>query len=394
MKLTKKTIQTIQKAFDDLSAEMESEIAIDNLTVGLEEVVIEFPRDDIKIRVETLMNYIPEFKNLVLSAEKATSNRFTQMPVFSSGKPLDYLLNEIEFNVIVPGEFKIKLIDNPLLIGIAATKLGLYDKIAPPCSSYFAVEVEYEASERRRSQQEELKIIKSFLFEFSNLAHCSIDITVIEDSDYYNEYKEPEKQIIKTSFLQDFSEGMDLFRKALESHDEEIRFLYYYKIIEYYSPIAAKRTAFDTLTKKLDSLKFAQITSADLNSIIAIADRYRLAQSDKELAQSLLGDSVDIVDSYKLLPSEIRTRLSKQHQFKADAIDYSTKQEVRQGILTSIGTILYSTRNSIVHSKSTYRSDNHECKKEDLAKLNIFLNKVCYNIINWNTRLPNHIKYE
>lgn len=185
---------------------------------------------------------------------------------------------------------------------------------------------------------------------------------------------------------------MDLFRKALRSTDEEISFLYFYKIIEYYSQIAARKDAYDNLLKKIDTLKYKSPTNSDLSAIFSIANNYRQSLSDKELAQTLLSKSINIVELFPKLPDNTKKRISKKLKFNLEELNYSSKRETLLSIVKCLGTILYSTRNSIVHAKSNYKSDLNECSPKDLPTLNEFLKEACYQIIIWSNRQPPHLK--
>ncbi|MBV6881539.1 hypothetical protein NG800_019070 [Epilithonimonas ginsengisoli] len=393
MVLTEKYIKDIEKGILILDPDKELEIETAELKVGDKEIMLFFPRDEIRISVTEFLKYLPEFDSIHCSDTKVTSNKFTQVPVYSFGKPIDYIANEINF-VVEESLYKLRLVNNPILIGIAATKLGLYDKYAPPCSSYVALEIEYKSQNSRLTDDEELKIIKAFLYEMSYVSKSSIDFNVIQESGFFDDYEKPQKQDITLSSLTVYSEGMDLFRKAINSTDKEISFLYFYKIIEYYSPIAARKLAFENLLKKIDTFRYRTATSNDLASIFSIADKFRVSLTDKELAQTLLVDSIDIVDLFSKLPSEIKLKMTKNLHFQESDLNYKSKNEILQGIIKSLGNILYSTRNSIVHAKSNYNSDNNECSSEGLPGLNEFLKEACYSIISWNNRLPNHLKFE
>lgn len=394
MSLTEENIEEINEAFQRLDPQGEFEIDVTKLDVGDEKVFITFPRDDAEINASVLMKYIKEFDSLKFSEEKVTSNRFTQIPVYSFGKPLDFIINEINFSVEVAAKYKIRLVDNPILIGIAATKLDLYDKYAPPCSSYIGIEIEYDTVENRLSEDEELKVLKAFLFELSYLSDSSIDFTVIHDSGYFDEYEEPERQHITLDSIANFSEGMDLYRKALNSSDDEISFLYFYKIIEYYSPIAARTQAYETLSKKIESLRYKTPSNGDLSAVFSIADKFRVSLSDKELAQTLLSSSIDVVDLFPKLPEAIKKRIAKMVHFNSAELNYGCGSEILQGIVNSLGLILYSTRNSIAHAKSNYKRDFNECDASDLSVFNEFLKAACYSIIKWHNRLPDHLKFD
>jgi hypothetical protein len=391
MQLTEELITKIQEAFQKLDPDNEYEIEVDEMEVGDEKVMIGFPRDDAEISVEELIKYTSEFGSLQFGADRVTTNRITQMPVFSDGKPLDYIINEINFKVTT-SDYIIRLVENPLLIGIAATKMGIYDKYALPCSSYIAIEIEYKNDSSKLDEKEELNVLKTFMFELSHIADSPIDFNIIHESGAFDDYDEPEKQNIHLTNLPAFSDGMDLYRKALNSTDQEICFLYFYKIIEYYSPIAAKITAYENLARKLETLKYKNPTNKDLSAIVSITDKFRVSLTDKELAQTLLASSIDIVELFPKLPEEIKKRLSKSLHFKQSDLSYSTNADILQSIVNNVGSILYSTRNSIVHAKSNYKSDSNECKPTDLQTLNEFLKNACYSIISWNSKLSDHLK--
>lgn len=193
MELTKEIIANIKEALLKLDPDKEIYIDEEDLKVGEQEFFLTFPKDDIQISVSEFLKYLPEFESIKYSKKKVTTNRFTQVPIYSSGKPIDYIIDEINFSVGTP-KYKIRIIENPILIGIAATKLGLYDKYAKPCSSYLAIEIDYEYFENRPSEEEELKLIKSFLFEISYLSDNSIDLYTIDESGAFTEYEEPEKK--------------------------------------------------------------------------------------------------------------------------------------------------------------------------------------------------------
>ncbi|MEZ5017943.1 MAG: hypothetical protein R2800_12870 [Flavipsychrobacter sp.] len=393
MKPTKKDIENIEELFKKINPTDKYDIGIEDISTESESVHIFFPRDDIFISASILIKYIGEY-DINMSSERVESPRFTQMPVVCYEKPIEVLMSEINFCLEHKDGYTVRLVENPFLIGVAATKLDLYDKYALPCSAYVAIEIEYQRAEIRLSESEEMKVLKSFLFELSHLCNVYIGFTSISDSGLFEDYEEVEKKTVKIESITGYSEGMDLFRKALESSDDEIKFLYFYKIIEYYSVIASKLLAYDNLSKKVDSLRYKAANSKDLDAIFSIADNYKISQSDKELAKTILLQAIDIVSLLNYIPDEIEKRASKHIHHKVADLSYSSNKEILQKLTEYIGSVLYSTRNSIVHAKLNYRSDAKECSIDDLPLLNEFLKKACVSIIRWHDKLPPHIKYE
>ncbi len=390
MKATQKQVKAIQKAFENL--EKDFEIFPFELEVGDEKVSLDFPRDNnLDFPLDVILRYIDELDNLDISTERVSSNRISQYPIEIEGAIPEIVFSEFKFVVKVPGKFIIRVMDNPILIGIGAVKLDRFDKYWPPCSRFHAVEIEYLSLESKLEKDLEKKILQSYLYELSNLSNAAVDFGTISDL-IYEDYESLPEDTLETDVLPNYTEGMDLFRKAMGSFDNEIRFLYFYKIIEFYSPIAAKRVAYENLTRKLDGIRFKGADNSQIKSIIAIVDKFRADQSDKELAQNLISVTIDIVDVFPNLPEYFQKKLTKLHNFKRDDFNYESKPEIQQAVRNSLGGILYSTRNNIVHAKSNYTPDGNECPTENLYDLNAFMKGLTYSIISWYNRLPDHLR--
>lgn len=338
------------------------------------------------------MNY-KSFENLSITRAKVSSNFVIQFPILGHSFALEYLTDKYCFEYENEG-VKIKVIENPLLIRIGAVSLGEYSKYCPPCTPYTALHIEYATEAHKLTESEEYKLAKSFMFEYSHMAGIAFTFSEIRDvyRDGYDESEGDILNVVKVNSLKSYTDGMDLFKRAMDSSDQEISFLFYYKLIEFYAPIAAKRSAFDRLTQRLDSLRIKGATNCDIDAILQISANYRSSQSDKDLAQALLKDTIDIIEYFPKLPDEIRKKISKNANFNSNLLSYETGPEITTKIFNFLGSILYSTRNSIVHAKSNYTSDQNECRPEDLEDLNLFLREISYVIINWYDRLPNHIK--
>lgn len=395
MKLTKKLIKEIESKFTSFTTEYDLGIDLMELEVGEDFVNVEFPREqeDIGFDLNLFLIYLKEINSIEFSESRITTNNITQMPVFITHQ-LDSIFENIKFTVKKENEYSIRLIEKPFFIGLASVKFGYYSKYFPPCSTYYGIEVEYKDLTKKLSKTEEEKIIKSFLFEFSHITDVSIETTSLYDydEDYYSDEEEQEVKTIKLNDLKEFNESMDSYLKALNSLDEEIRFLYYYKIIEYFSPIVAQKNAYEVLSRKLDSIKYKSIQNEDLNKVFEISDSYRKSKSDSELCKTVLSNSVDIIDLFLLLPENIRKKICKNASIDPKTIKYGMPEEKIDLIFRQLGKILFSTRNSIVHAKSNYDKDGFECTKNDFEDLNKFLNKATYQIINWHSNLPKHIQ--
>ncbi|MBC7848051.1 MAG: hypothetical protein H7Y10_16335 [Flavobacterium sp.] len=322
-----------------------------------------------------------------------------QFPFFLNDS-LEILFEKLNFN-FENENFKITILTKPLLIGIANVKLNLYSKYASPLTTYYGIEI-LKKSKAEMSIDEATKLLKSFILEFNQATNMIIEISELHDfdSDYYGYEEEEEEEenlenpssTINISELPNYSEAIEFYLKAQSTSDDEIKFLYYYKIIEYFSPKVAKLKAYEVLVKKLDSIKYKNTKSSDLDTIIDISESLRKSKSDSELAKTVLSTGIDIIDLFDLLPENTRKLICKNIGINSNTVDYNLSIDKIESISQSLGKILYSTRNSIVHAKSNYTPDSFECKTEDLSQMNTFLYKATYQVLKWNDNLPKHSK--
>lgn len=234
------------------------------------------------------------------------------------------------------------------------------------------------------TNDEEITIIKEFLFYICSKYEISITIGHFHEwEDFDLDDNTIENPINISGKLIPYSNAMDLYNDALYVDNVEIKYLYLYKIIEYYSPIIAKKKAYELLNQRLDTMPISKRDHKYLESLFDLTRRYDLSLKDRELTYTVLNETIDIVSLYDYLPSSIKKNLSKTYNFTSiNNLD----EEKKDNIIRKIATILYATRNNIVHAKSNYHPSGDECKTDDLSILNDFMLKVCYCVIVWNGR--------
>ena len=121
-----------------------------------------------------------------------------------------------------------------------------------------------------------------------------------------------------------------------------------------------------------------------------MSKEYDKSLHDKELIKYSIRECFDVIDLYRYLPDSIKKQLRKNLQVKE--INYEIGDDKIVLMSNILGTMIYSTRNQIVHAKSNYESDNNECPSKDLEQLNIFIKHACYSSIKWYNRLSEHLK--
>lgn len=191
----------------------------------------------------------------------------------------------------------------------------------------------------------------------------------------------------EVSHLISYNDALEIYLQAIKADDNEIRFLYYYKVIEHFSQKIAKMKTYELLTKKIDSIRYKKLTDDDLNQVITISESLRKFKSDGELAKTVLSECIDIIDLFKYLPAKVRASICKEAKINPDTIVYGLSQDSIDSLIGQVGTRLYSTRNNIVHAKANYRPDNYQCHASELNQMNVFLSKVAFQILKWNDQL-------
>tara|TARA_B110000967_G_C18884655_1_gene563218 strand:- start:1344 stop:2513 length:1170 start_codon:yes stop_codon:yes gene_type:complete len=387
MTLKKKDIKLLETVFEELEVKYGIKHNNDYFEEETDTIYFEFPREfeDIEYEVEEVLGIFSEIDTLEIhDLNRVTTDTITQRAVTAS--EVDPFLYLGFFSQVVINNIHLKIIDSPILIGIAATEKDEYTKYYPPCSPHVAVQVDYPNKESRLSVEGEEKLITSFFFEIAHSYKTSFKFTTFEHPEEFDEEAFEEKVKNLPNSIEEYNEGMDLFIKANQSLSQDLKFLTYYKVFEYFAPYYSKLDAFEAMRKKLDSSNANDLSAYFISTIFDLTKEYDESLRDKELIKSLIDNTFDLVDIYKSLPLYMRKWM------KVENLEYKTKKEAKDRVINSLGNILYATRNEIVHAKSNFNPTGIECRTEELEQLNEFMHMACYSTIKWYNRLPKHLK--
>lgn len=406
--VTEENISIINKRLESIYEKFSIEESIEIVYPGDPEINILFPDepDGISYSVSDFLEYTEDIESIIkVDNSTVRSSRIVQTIIEIN----DYLFSftSIKNNVIENENYSISLISCPFLIGLTATKEGIYndDYGYFPCSIYTAVEIKYKDDQSVVDSATETKLIKEFLFYLSHKYNTPIYIAEFLTFDSFSIEEEYNEDFVETpeinkvdvnkissENLLNYSDLMDMYVEAMSIGNKEIKFLYYYKIIEHCSPIVSKKTAYEQLNRKLDLMPYNNRDYKYLDSIFELTREYDISLRDNELAYTVLLECIDIVQLYEFLPESLKKKLSKKFQYKNENIKYDLDGSKQNQIKQGISNILYATRNRIVHAKSNYTLTDEECSIDDLDELNTFISKLCYCLIAWNNRQPDMFK--
>lgn len=310
-----------------------------------------------------------------------------------------YLKNTSEFYQRING-IELRIVEAPILIAIACTELGSYHKdFGTNYENYLTIEIQYEDKREKLTEVEETELIYSYLFEIADSTGLIFYLSKIRENDpeleekieeiIYSDGITPENKknddeyILKP--LLSFNESMKLYVSALQTTDKELRLLNFYKILEYYAPIVINMDAFELLAKKLDSPRVLKPNRKYLKSIFDLVNSTNQRLRDSELIKSVFNTCFDIIDTFDYLPNSIKTKVLGA--IKEKELNYEIKSEKISQVANMIATILYSTRNQVVHAKSNFSATGNECLHKDIEQLNEFLKEITARTIRWYTKL-------
>ena len=179
-----------------------------------------------------------------------------------------------------------------------------------------------------------------------------------------------------------------MFLSAVQIHEPALKFLNFYKVLEFFSPVAANLETYNLMRMKLDS---AVINEAEyIKDIIDLAVNSKDRFTDEGLIITSFNKCFDFIGLSGLLPISIIKNIKKTLQI--EKIDYSLNDEKNVSAKKIAARIIYSTRNQIVHAKSNFSIKGNEVPTSELDQLNEFMKASASQAIRWYSRLPNHQK--
>lgn len=293
-------------------------------------------------------------------------------------------------------DIKVKVVLCPFLIGLRNIKERQYEwGSISPFADFTALEIEYTEESKRLNKIEELELVHRVLFFLDEKYNKEIKLKTLpryyEYTDYgcddYDEERLDKTTEVSLSSLPQYTPMLETYMQAKSTDDNQLRYLLYYKIIEYISPTVAKLELLERLNLKLDVLPICKSNISYLESIVELVKAYDKSQRDNELVKTVLLKCADLVDLQDFLPIRVKERMQSDAKFgKNVRWTYENIKPIEDTMKNTLGQFLYSTRNSIVHAKSNYNKTGFECEGNDLEQFNLFLKRLCYSIIMWGSR--------
>lgn len=394
-----RTLTDIEETLADYeSGELNIE-DLDEIYEKTEYIGVEFP-DELDLLFysrDEFEAYMVEIDTIV-EVDKSTvrTKHFRQTIIQCERSGWYAVMDKLKSYRFVDENYEVSIIENPFLIGLINSKNKNYDEDCGlyPCSTYLALELKYKTDAFLEMKDEDA-LMERILYYLSQQLHCAVyrsescDAYSISD-DLYNYEESPDEQIIEVKSLLSFTPLTRLYTRALEAVDDEIKFLYFYKIIEHISPVVAKLNAYKELNKRLDLLSTCSRDYKYLDSIFDICRKYDEDMKDEFLCASVIQECIDVVSLWSYLPEGKVTQYKGNLKLTIPKGAKPSDKDFDDGKLQSyqkqLAKSLYSTRNSIVHAKSNYESNGTEFAPGEMQEANKIMEIIASTIIQWNER--------
>ena len=363
----------------------------------IESIGLDFPYEyeNPSYPIKEFMDCMSDIETLV-EIDKTTvrTNHIRQTIIDSRYKDWEMFREKISSYKFEGPDYRVTIKMNPLLIGIINTKNGNYDEDygVGCCGNYVVLELKYNGDNRLSKEQED-DLLERITFYLTRELDAAINISEVINLDELGDYYLDEEEIVDTTVNVDSLVGnsqlIKLYKQAKSTEDSEIKFLQYYKILEYISPLVAKLNAYDKLNKRLDLLASSTRDYKYLDTIFSVTRKYDLDVKDDYLAESVIKTCVDVSPLWELIPERLQKQMKKTFlSGKSDICVDELKEEQLGSLQKQIAKMLYATRNSIVHAKSNYEPIGYELEGDELINGNRMMDVVALSIIQWNERQP------
>lgn len=405
MEVNQDNIERIRKAIKYMEEEFKLDSFFDEedgVKIGDSFITIPFPYDEITCSIGKFLKYEPEIYALrIYEKSIIRGKKVTQIVLDSYNTNLEGLIENTNLEYVTPDSIQFKIISKPILIGLAAVKLDIYDNFAKPCSFYYALEIQYP-EDYKLTFEEEKQLIKLYFLEIAQSTGILLSFSEIVESGYYfneedeeNENQYQRELIDNVSKLSSvdfkcFSPCIDMFLKSLRLPDDDIKILYFYKIIEYISPIYRDYIFCESIVKDSKRYNDEKVRNEHIESILKLSTQYNNMSKDKELINLFFREYVSLETHLDNLPDSIKKKIIKD--YKISKFDNELSSIIREKISNFVGSYIFQTRNHIVHAKPNIRSKAYVCGEDEYIQLNKFLQNVCYEAITLFDKIPEKFK--
>lgn len=262
------------------------------------------------------------------------------------------------------------------VFGAAVAASGNYDKDLPPVIWDLFIEVRYRRSLPRDTAR---YVADSYMFELSSTLGLEFEVSprpTLENEDLYSEseLRASTTRLRPLLLGKGMPELLKLYTRAVAASDDEVRILYFAKVIEYVSQTVVRQRATEAIRAKLLSPRALNPDASFITELQAALEEQRVLRKDREAMKQTLIACCDVGELSRVAPPF----LSKLYGVSA-----SDPPKRKDEALAEVGYVLSATRNSVAHAKANYEPTGEECPGEQLAAFAECAKQAAQQAVRW-----------
>ena len=248
------------------------------------------------------------------------------------------------------------------VFGAAVAASGEYDKAFPPVfSGEVFVEVRFRSG--KVADDTARYVADAYLFELSSSFGLDFEVDPRPTLDY-DDHEELDWRFSYDARLRPLVLGMGmpellrLYNRAAVATDDEIKVLYFAKVLEYVSQTVVKQRAYEAIRAKLLSPRSLSPDTAYVAELQAIVEDQRDRRKDREAVRQATIACCEASELAGAAPQFLR---------KLREVSPEDALKKKEEALAELGASLYATRNRVAHAKANYEPTGEECPEEQMA---------------------------
>lgn len=263
------------------------------------------------------------------------------------------------------------------IFGLLNLKEDLYSEYQPPATEE-DIFVEVQTKQLIPIDQID-NIVLAYLFELSN--NVGIELEIEAKTNYYSDDFFSDIDFLKAPYRlrplligKGLEEPLKLYNQAITSFDEEIKILFFNKIVEFVSQSVVRQSSIESIRSKLLSHNALSPDAQYISELTNLIDEQKVYTKDREAIKLTIKTCCDATELAKIAPNYIVELFN---------INKNSTRKERESALEKLGLCLSDTRNSIAHAKANFTPTGNECPSEEYTKFVECLKITVQQIIRW-----------
>jgi tetratricopeptide (TPR) repeat protein len=287
-------------------------------------------------------------------------------------------------------EISCSLVRGFTVFGLLIVASGDYDKYFPPImEDELFVQIRF-APELSKSVVR--NIAEAYIFELSSSSGIHLTPSPRPLHQSFEEWEEIAKEAnrslddIKLRPLligKGMKEILQLYNRAIQIADHEVKLLFLTKVIEYVSPTIIRQKLTTSVQNKLSSNRALNPDAKFIAELDVMFQELRSLRKEREAISLTIEQCCDL--------AELRTK-GPPFLKELQAVSPDSQKGERQKALKAFAATLSATRNSIAHAKANYEPTGDECPETEIEQFVQCVEMAAQQVVRWFARCPEHLK--